>query len=123
MKKNTVSFCVAISVGMSVHAQTDPELSIIDVENTNSPSQVIFIDKETGQMVSKPVDQDPQAPNQKQLKSIDISGVASEPKLMPDGSRKIEFNGQFMIPVIAEIDSQGDVSTQHEHNNEVKNKD
>lgn len=123
MKKNIVSFCVVLSASMSVNAQTDLKLGATEAEDANSPKQVIFIDKETGQMVSKPSEQDLQSADQKQFKSIDISGVASEPKLMPDGSRKIDFNGQFMTPLTAEIDLQGGVSTKHESNIKVKNKD
>jgi len=32
---------------------------------------------------------------------------------MSDGSTKIDFNGQFMIPLKAEVNSDGDVRTGH----------
>ena len=79
--------------------------------------RIVFVDPETGKMISGPIESDEslvsETRDSAQSRSISLSGVASKPQLMPDGSRKIEFNGQFMLPIKVEIDSDGNVRAGH----------
>jgi len=79
--------------------------------------RMVFVDPETGKIIPGSIDPSELPVNESsdktQSRSISLSGVASEPQLMPDGSRKIEFNGQFMRPIKVEIGEDGSVQAGH----------
>lgn len=126
MKKGTMVFSIAFAISATAVAQTNEESNADKAAAVQSqtPARIAVINPETGKLISTPVEQQVGVFGQPQSKSINLSGVASEPQLMPDGSRKIDFNGQFMTPVRAEIDSNGDIETGHHLESELKhNKD
>ena len=131
-------FVLSASVSTSVSAQTNEESSAGELTNTQTPAQNAFIDPETGQLTSVPTDiVEPEASTKSeeslsedsiiiedaQSRSIDLTGVASDPQLMPDGSSKIEFNGQFIKPIKVQIDDNGTIQTGHHIENSSAEKD
>lgn len=131
MKKIMIGFSTACALSTSVYVQADEDVKSDTAEassvvQVSSASQKVFIDPKTGKLIQQPASVDidtssnsttnsqvPEELGQSQSSTITLSGVASEPKLMPDGSRKIDFNGQFMTPIKAEVDANGDIVTGH----------
>ena len=131
MNKIMVVFSTACALSTSVYVQADEGVKSDMAEGSSVvqvglASQKAFIDPKTGELMQQPANVDintssnsttnsqvPEDLGQSQSSAITLSGVASEPKLMPDGSRKIDFNGQFMTPIKAEVDANGNVITGH----------
>ena len=131
MKKIMVVFSTACALSTSVYTQAHEDVTSDTAEESSAAqvglaSQKVFIDPKTGALIQQPADVDINTSGnsttnsqvsedlgQSQSSAITLSGVASEPKLMPDGSRKIDFNGQFMTPIKAAIDANGDLITGH----------
>jgi len=127
MMKNKYLVCAALVmtfVVANVTAQEDrPIKSNASDDRQVQQDQLIFIDPETGEMTSQPTDEQDAGVIQEgkdlpeaELRSVDPSksGIASEPFLMPDGSRKIDFNGQFNKPLKASVDENGVVEVGHD---------
>ncbi len=125
MKRLLLGSVFVHALWFSAFAQIGPESAqeLIDRESSISTgngisAQMATIDPETGQLISKPVDVE-LSPSQgtgfgeSQSQSFELSGSAPKRQLMSDGSTKIDFNGQFMIPLTAEVDSEGTVKTGH----------
>ena len=127
MKKIMIGFSVAYTFSVAAFAQVnenDPEEGVKEsVSEVGSQARMAFIDPETGKLVTKPESAGVAVPDaavaprvqgeRGATKPVNLSGVASEPKLMPDGSRKIDFNGQFLNNVEAKIGPNGEVITGH----------
>ncbi len=118
----TAVFAGAFATYSSVHAQTQPKST--DLENKGGvvtqvkSSQRVYVNPNTGKLEAvRSADQSAVAETENVNsvnRSLNLSGVASAPQLLPDGSRKIEFNGQFMAPLRAKINSDGDVEVGHD---------
>jgi len=119
MKKTILTIPALLALSASVYAQENQESSSNESSASTSVSQqaarMAIIDPKTGQLTSTPAEQEGAVFGGAQSRSIGTtgSGVASEPQLMADGSRKIDFNGQFNKPVRVKIDSNGEVETGH----------
>jgi len=105
-----------------VHAQVEKKSTNLGkkegvVAQANA-SQRVYVNPETGKIEAAPEElagAESEGVNSGGVnRSLNLSGVASEPRLLPDGSRMIDFNGQFMTPVRAKINSNGDAEVGHE---------
>jgi len=131
MKKIMIGVSAAFAISAVAYAQTNQKSVTGERTGAQAPARTAYIDPETGRLISKPADlvvpevteTSEVSIDDVQSKSINLNGVASKPQLMPNGSLKIEFNGQFMTPMRAEIDADGNIHADHHIENSLEEKE
>lgn len=128
MKSKFVGLACLTMLSVNTYAQendaTDGETH--SHEAPTRAGQMIFIDPETGEVVTGQQQVDVSDLKKMQSTSVFGSGVASEPQLLENGTIKIELNRQFMMPVNVSIDEDGNMQKGHhidvENNSDKENK-
>jgi len=131
MKKVMIGVSAAFAISAVAYAQTNQKSVAGERTGAQAPARTAYIDPETGRLISKPADlvvpevteTSEVSIDDVQSKSIKLNGVASKPQLMPNGSLKIDLNGQFMMPIRAEIDADGNIHADHHVENSSEEKE
>ena len=114
------------ATGCAQDMQIDESREIVDDETQESNSssvkpisqqgRMVFIDPKTGEMTSKPSEKQILRMAEARSKSASKrrSGIASAPRIMPNGTVIVELNGQFSKPIKAAIKENGQVEIGHD---------
>lgn len=133
MKLKQLSATSAVLLSTIVSAQQlEPNVikeSRVELNNesarTQAPVQanrMVIIDPETGQLRPAPPQSEIPVVTNNQGLQPGVSGRASKPQRQADGSLKIELNGQFIRPLNAVIDENGNVEVGHHAHSEKAGK-
>jgi hypothetical protein len=80
-----------------------------------SASQRVFVDPETGELVSPARAMPKQAPPANAAFSTSHEGLVEEESPVPGGGVMVDLQGRFQSPLMVTLDSDGGVEFTHEH--------
>lgn len=103
--------CFAAAVGVA----TQPGLSQ-GTSKGNPPGMRIYIDPQTGKLVSTPPPSQepvPLSPQEVHARSTSSEGLVEVPSDKPGGGVSVNLQGRFQTPLVATIDASGKLKVRH----------
>lgn len=106
------------------HSNNSQSAATDTIQDTNDSSanpvarqgRMVFIDPKTGEMTSKPSEEQMSRMAEAQSKSVgrSRSGIASAPRTMSNGTVIVDLNGQFSKPIKAAVKENNQVEIGHD---------